>query len=65
MKKKLRERERERGNIFCVRKLCIEWKRKCQIYSKMFRIRRVKIKEDKKVKKKNDNKVESNGEIKR
>ena len=31
----------------------------------MFRIRRVKIKEDKKVKKKNDNKVESNGEIKR
>ena len=53
MKKKLRERERERerGNIFCVRKLCIEWKRKCQIYSKILKIRRVKIKEDKKVEK--------------
>ena len=46
-----RERERERSNIFCVRKLCIEWKRKCQIYSKMLRIRRVKIKEDKKIEK--------------
>ena len=63
MKNKLRERGR--GDLFCVKKLCIEWKIKCQIYSKMFRIRRVKIKEDKKVKKKNDNKVESNGEIKR
>ena len=45
------ERERERGKIFCVRKLCIEWKRKCQIYSKILKIRRVKIKEDKKVEK--------------
>ena len=43
------ERERERSNIFCVRKLCIEWKRKCQIYSKMLRIRIIKIKEDKRV----------------
>ena len=48
MKNKLRERERETENIFCVRKLCIERKRKCQIYSKMLRIRGVKIKEDKK-----------------
>ena len=23
-----RERERERSNIFCVRQLCIEWKKK-------------------------------------
>ena len=40
MKNKLRERERERererGNLFSVRKLCIEWKRKCQIYSKIW-----------------------------
>ena len=54
MKKKFeREREREEGgggrgsNLFCVRKLCIEWKRKCEIYSKMLRIRIVKIQEDK------------------
>ena len=46
-----RERERERSNLFCVRKMCIEWKRKCLIYSKMLGIRRVKIKEDKKVEK--------------
>ena len=56
MKNKLRERERkrerEREVTFCVKKLCIEWKKKnCQIYSKMLRIRRVKIKEDKKVEK--------------
>ena len=47
-KKKLRERERE-VTFFCVRKLCLEWKRKCQIYRNMLRIRRVKIKEDKRV----------------
>ena len=46
-----RERERERNNIFCVREICIEWKGKCQIYSKMLRIRRAKIKEDKTVEK--------------
>ena len=51
MKIKLRERVRERSNLFCVRKLYIEGKIKCQIYSKMLRIRRVKIKEDKKVEK--------------
>ena len=34
-----------------MRKLYIEWKRKCQIYSKMLRIKRVKINEDKKVEK--------------
>ena len=46
-----REREKERNNLFCVRELCIEWKGKCQIYSKMLRIRRAKIKEDKTVEK--------------
>ena len=50
MKKKKIEREREREvTFFCVRKLCLEWKRKCQIYRNMLRIRRVKIKEDKRV----------------
>ena len=34
-----------------MRKLCIEWKRKCQIYSKILRIRRVKINEAKKIEK--------------
>ena len=43
-----RERERERDvTFFCVRKLCIKWKRTCQIYSNMLKIRTVKIKEDK------------------
>ena len=55
MKKKLRERERERERevtfFFCMRKLYIKWKIKCQIYSKMLRIKKVKIKEDKKVEK--------------
>ena len=57
MKNKFRERERERererrrNNLFCVRKLCMKWKRKCQIYGKMLRIRIVKIEEDKKVEK--------------
>ena len=49
MKNKLRERERERererSNLF-------RMKKKCQIYSKMLRIRRVKINEDKKLDKK-------------
>ena len=55
MKNKLREREREserereREVTFFMRKLCIEWNRKCQIYSNKLRIRRVKIKEDKRV----------------
>ena len=46
-----RERERERGRevTFFVWKKCVEWKEKCQIYSKMMRIRRVKIKEDKRI----------------
>ena len=47
-----------------MRKLCIEWKRKRQIYSKMMKIRRVKIKEDKIIQK-SDIKVESSGEMKR
>ena len=70
MKRKLRETERERSNIFCVRKLYIEWKRKCQIYNKMLRIRIVKNK--KKIKKRkikgqreNDIKVESSEKMKR
>ena len=45
---KLRERERERENIFCERKQCIEWSRQLQIYSKRVRIRRDKIKKDEK-----------------
>ena len=50
MKKREREREREReNNLFCVKKLCIEWKRKYQIYGNVLRIRRVKINEDKRV----------------
>ena len=49
--KKWKNWERERSNLFWVRKLCIEWKGKCQIYSKMLRIKRVKIKENKKVEK--------------
>ena len=32
-----------------MKKLCIEWKRKCQIYGNVLRIRRVKINEDKRV----------------
>ena len=40
------ERERERENLFCVRKkICIKWEK--QIYSKIMSIRRDKIKEDK------------------
>ena len=35
-----------------MRKLCVKWKGKCQIYNKMLRIRRVKIKGDEKVKNK-------------
>ena len=52
MKNKImRERERSRSNHFVWKKLCIEWKRKYQIYSKMMRLRRVKIKEDKMIEK--------------
>ena len=55
MKNKLRERERkrkrERGNFLCEKTMHRMKKKNCQIYSKMLRIRRVKIKEDKKVEK--------------
>ena len=47
--KKNWEREREREVTFFMRKLCREWKWKCQIYNNILRIRRVKIKEDKMV----------------
>ena len=39
-------RERERNNLFCEEKLCEEWKKECQIYSKRVWIRRDKIRED-------------------
>ena len=53
MKNKLREREKERERevTFFVWENYAYNKKKCQIYSKMLRIRRVKIKEDKKVEK--------------
>ena len=37
----------EINKIFCEEKLCIHWKRECQIYTKMVIIRRNKINEDK------------------
>ena len=43
-KKNERERERERNNLFCMGKMFIECER--QIYNKMMRIRRAKIKKD-------------------
>ena len=46
-----RERERERELFFCVQKLYIEWERKWQIYNKIMRIKRAKIKEDKGIEK--------------
>ena len=48
MKNKLREREREREREVTF----LEWKKKCQIYSKILRIRRDKINEDKNLDKK-------------
>ena len=51
LKKKWKKKLREREVTFFMRKLCIEWKWKCQIYSNILRIRRVKIKEDKMVEK--------------
>ena len=62
MKTKI-ERERERGNHFCVGKLCIKWKREWEIYGKRMRIRRVKIKKDKRIEESNI-KVKNSGETK-
>ena len=42
--KKKKIRERERNNIFCVRKLCTESERELEIYNKKMRIRRAKNK---------------------
>ena len=39
-KKKLRER----NNLLCAEKLCIEWKKKLKIYNKRMRIKRAKNK---------------------
>ena len=47
-----KEREREREVTFLCEKTMHRMKKKCQIYSKMLRIRRVKINADKKVDKK-------------
>ena len=54
MKNKLREREREREGeeTFQCEKTMHRIKKNCQIRSKMLRIRRVKINEDKKIDKK-------------
>ena len=43
-----RERERERDNQFFgkTHKICIEWEKEWQIYSKIMKIRRAKIKEE-------------------
>ena len=43
-KKKQKKNLRERNNIFCVEKLCIEWERELQIYSKRWGIRKTKNK---------------------
>ena len=43
-KRNLRERERERENVFCVEKLCIKCNRELQIYSKMMDIRKARNK---------------------
>ena len=37
--KKKNLREREKNNILCVRKLCIEFERELEIYNKKMRIR--------------------------
>ena len=42
--KKKKNRERERNNILCVRKLCTEGERALEIYSKKMRIRTAKNK---------------------
>ena len=46
LRERERERERERITFFCEEKLCKEWKKERQIYSKMLWIRRDKIRED-------------------
>ena len=43
-KLKKKNRERERNNILCVRKLCTEGERALEIYSKKMRIRIAKNK---------------------
>ena len=42
MKKK--KNLRERNNLLCAEKLCIEWKKKLKIYNKRMRIKRAKNK---------------------
>ena len=44
MEKKKFEREKERNNLLCVGKLCIEGERELQIYSKRWEIRKAKNK---------------------
>ena len=42
--------ERERENFLCVVKICIEWERVANLYSKMMGIRKAKIKENERAK---------------
>ena len=45
---KTKLRERERNNLLCVGKQCIEWERELENYNKKMRIRRAKNKGKKK-----------------
>ena len=61
---KTKLRERERNNLLCVGKQCIEWERELENYNKRMRIRRAKNK-GKKWYRKSAIKLVSSGKIKR
>ena len=61
---KTKLRERERNNLLCVGKQCIEWERELENYNKRMRIRRAKNK-GKKGYRKSAIKLVSSGKIKR
>ena len=62
---KTKLRERERNNLLCVGKQCIEWERELENYNKKMRIRRAKNKGKKKGYRKSAIKLVSSGKIKR